>query len=106
MSSMIRQPKDINEQTPWQEMTLGGEIPGPATSVATLTGEWRSNRPVYLAQNCKQCLLCVPFCPDSSIPVREGKRMDFDYDHCKGCGICYKICPFSAIEFVKEGEGA
>lgn len=101
---MIRQPKDINEQTPWQEMTLGGEIAEPSTSVRTMTGEWRSNRPVYIADKCKQCLLCAPFCPDSSIPVKDGKRLDFDYDHCKGCGICYKVCPFSAIEFVKEGE--
>ena len=101
---MIRQPKDINEQTPWQEMTLGGEIAEACTSVRTMTGEWRSNRPVYIADKCKQCLLCAPFCPDSSIPVKEGKRLDFDYDHCKGCGICYKVCPFSAIEFVKEGE--
>ena len=101
---MIRQPKDINEQTPWQEMTLGGEIAEPYTSVRTMTGEWRSNRPVYIADKCKQCLLCAPFCPDSSIPVKDGKRLDFDYDHCRGCGICYKVCPFSAIEFVKEGE--
>lgn len=99
---MIRQVKDINESTPWQELTLGGEIAEPATSVATRTGEWRSNRPVYVPANCKQCLLCAPFCPDSSIPVKDMKRLDFDYDHCKGCGICWKICPFSAIEFVKE----
>ena len=97
---------DINEQSPWQELTQGGEIAEAATSVNTITGEWRSNRPVYIAQNCKQCLLCAPFCPDSSIPVVDKKRGDFDYDHCKGCGICYKICPFSAIDFVKEGEEA
>lgn len=103
---MIRQIKDINEQTPWQELTLGGEVAEAATSVATMTGEWRSNRPVWMEANCKQCLLCAPFCPDSSIPVKDGKRADFDYDHCKGCGICYKICPFSAIDFVKEGEQA
>ncbi len=40
-----------------------------------------------------------PFCPDSSIPVRDGRRTDFDYDHCKGCGICAQVCPFSAIEW-------
>ena len=101
---MIRQPKDINEKTPWQEMTIGGEIAEPATATVTKTGEWRSNRPVWVQENCKQCLLCAPFCPDSSIPVTEMKRGDFDYDHCKGCGICFKICPFSAIKFVKEGE--
>ena len=101
---MIRQAKDINEKTPWQEMTVGGEIAEPGTSVLTMTGQWRSDRPVYIAENCKQCLLCAPFCPDASIPVKDGKRGDFDYDHCKGCGICYKICPFQAIDFVMEGD--
>ena len=47
-------------------------------------------------------MLCVPFCPDSSIPVKDGKRLDFDFKHCKGCGICVKVCPFDAIDFVKE----
>ena len=47
-------------------------------------------------------VLCVPFCPDASIPVTDGKRADFDFDHCKGCGICYKVCPFQAITFGKE----
>ncbi len=101
---MIRQAKDIDEKTPWQEMTPGGEIAEPCTSVYTLTGRWRSDRPVWDPGKCKQCLLCAPFCPDSSIPVKDGKRGDFDLDHCKGCGICYKICPFSAIDFVKERD--
>ena len=100
----MKKPLEINEHSTWQEMTPGGEIAGGATSAATLTGQWRSNRPVYIRENCKQCLLCAPFCPDSSIPVKDSKRSDFDYDHCKGCGICWKICPFGAIDFVKEGE--
>lgn len=40
--------------------------------------------------------------PDSSIPVKDGKRLDFDFKHCKGCGICVEVCPFDAIDFVKE----
>ena len=56
----------------------------------------------YSKDKCKQCLLCVPFCPDSSIPVSGGRRTDFDFDHCKGCGICVKVCPFDAIDYVKE----
>ena len=66
------------------------------------SGEWRANIPVWDPQKCKQCLLCAPFCPDASIPVTDGRRGEFDFDHCKGCGICWKVCPFGAIDFVKE----
>lgn len=100
---MIREPKDINENTPWQEMTVGGEIACGGTSKCTMTGEWRADRPVWAEDKCKQCLLCALYCPDSSIPVADKKRADFDYDHCKGCGICSKVCPFGAIDMIQEG---
>ena len=96
--------KDINEQTPWQRLTPGGEIYEGGTARLTLTGQWRSDRPVWDPTVCKQCLLCVPFCPDSSIPVQDKRRGDFDYDHCKGCGICWQVCPFQAIRMEKEGR--
>ena len=92
----------INEQITWQDITPGGMIVEPGTSVLTKTGEWRVNIPTFIAEKCKHCLLCVPVCPDSSIPVKDGKRGDFDFDHCKGCGICWKVCPFDAITFGKE----
>ncbi len=82
---------------PWQDMTEGMTITGPGTSRAFHTGEWTSNKPVFHEEKCTQCLLCTPVCPDSSIPVTDGKRGAFDYDHCKGCGICVKACPFGAI---------
>lgn len=94
--------KDINEQSKWQELTPGCEIYEPGTAEMTITGEWRTMAPKWHPAKCKQCLLCAPFCPDSSIPVVAGKRQDFDFDHCKGCGICYKVCPFHAITFGKE----
>ncbi|MBP3871854.1 MAG: 4Fe-4S binding protein [Faecalicoccus sp.] len=93
--------KDIHENSPWQEMTPGGEIYEGGTARMTKTGEWRSDVPVWMQDKCKQCLMCVPFCPDSSIPVVDGKRTDFDYDHCKGCGICWNACPFQAIRMEK-----
>lgn len=96
--------KDINEQSKWQELTPGCEIYEPGTAAQTITGEWRTMAPVWEPAKCKQCLLCVPFCPDSSIPVISGMRGEFDFDHCKGCGICYKVCPFHAISFGKEDE--
>lgn len=93
---------DINENISWQDITKGAEIYEPATSRLVNTGEWRVMTPVFLEDKCKQCLLCVPFCPDSSIPVENGRRTDFDFYHCKGCGICVTVCPFEAIDFVKE----
>ena len=94
---MALKASEINEQTRWQDLTEGLQIYEPATSKDFMTGEWRTQTPILDKEKCKQCLLCVPFCPDSSIPVKDGKRLDFDYDHCKGCGICVKACPFNAI---------
>ncbi len=85
----------------WQDLTLGCTIVGSATAASFSTGDWRVDTPHFLADQCKQCLLCVPACPDSAIPVKDGRRTDFDFDHCKGCGICEKTCPFGAIEMLK-----
>ena len=98
------QMKDISPESTYEEMTPGGMIYGSGNAEHFNTGEWRVAVPAWQSESCKQCLLCVPVCPDSSIPVKEGKRSDFDFDHCKGCGICFKVCPFKAISFKKNGE--
>lgn len=93
----------ITEKSPWQDITVGNQVYGAGTSKVVKTGEWRTQTPVFDSEKCKQCLLCVPVCPDSSIPVKDCRRGAFDYDHCKGCGICAKVCPFDAIS-MKEGQ--
>lgn len=95
--------KNINEKTPHEDLTEGLMMFAAATSKEFNTGEWRTNTPIFDSEKCKQCLLCVPVCPDSAIPVVDCKRTDFDYDHCKGCGICLKACPFNAIS-MREGQ--
>ncbi len=93
----------INKKTSHKDLTEALMVYNAGTSRAFHTGEWRNNTPVWKEDACRQCLLCTPCCPDSSIPVTEGKREDFDYDHCKGCGICASVCPFQAIE-MQEGS--
>lgn len=93
----------INEHVGWKDLTLGMNIYNSGTSVMFNTGEWRTDTPEFIEDKCKQCLLCIPVCPDSSIPMADGKRLDFDFDHCKGCGICAKVCPFDAIA-MRKGE--
>ena len=87
----------LGVKTKWQDLTEGMIVAGAGTSKDFLTGEWSTRKPEFMEDKCKQCLLCVPVCPDSSIPVKDMKRGAFDYDHCKGCGICVKVCPFGAI---------
>ena len=81
----------------WRDLTEGMVIARAGTSREFNTGEWSTSKPLFIEDKCKQCLLCVPVCPDSSIPVAAMKRGAGDSDHCKGCGICVKACPFGAI---------
>lgn len=89
---------NIDSNTPWEDMTIAGNISSPGNSREFKTGDWRSIKPVWIPEKCTQCGLCFPVCPDDAIPVgKDQKRTDFDYDACKGCGICSKVCPFNAI---------
>ena len=89
----------LNNNTPWQELTIGGNIYTAGNAKECKTGDWRSSTPVFIPEKCTQCGLCFPVCPEDSIPVnKECKRADFDLYSCKGCGVCAKVCPFGAIE--------
>ena len=92
----------ITPEISWKDITPGGTIYDSGSASHFKTGDWRTMIPVYHSDQCKQCLLCFPVCPDSSIPLTGQSRGDFDFDHCKGCGICFKVCPFGAITFIKE----
>lgn len=103
--SCKKQLKDVPVNVTWKETTIGGMIDSAGNAELFKTGDWRSMKPIWLVEKCKQCLLCYPVCPDTSILINEeGKRIDFDYDHCKGCGVCVKVCPFKAIDFVEESK--
>ena len=97
---------NINNNTPASKMTIGGNIYQAGNALEFKTGDWRSVKPVFLSEKCKQCGLCFPVCPDDAIPVNKEtlQREDFNYDYCKGCGVCAKTCPFGAIEMRKEDE--
>lgn len=97
--------RDVPNDVTWKETTRGGTISSAGNAELFKTGDWRSMKPIWLQEKCKQCLLCYPVCPDTSILIdAEGKRTEFDYDHCKGCGVCAKVCPFKAIDFVEESK--
>jgi pyruvate ferredoxin oxidoreductase delta subunit len=92
----------INDHSTWKELSPGGVVCEGGTAALFKTGDWRTMIPAFVEDKCKHCMLCIPVCPDSSIPVKGDKRQDFDFMHCKGCGLCFKVCPFGAITFGKE----
>jgi len=86
--------KDAKSDYKWNEVSPGGNILEPGTSLEVNTGDWRIFIPKFFKDECIQCMLCFPVCADSAIPVNSaGQREDFDFKHCKGCGVCYKVCP-------------
>ena len=96
---------NIDKTTPMENLTIGGNIYTAANAKEFKTGDWRSIKPIWIEEKCKQCGLCFPVCPDHSIPVCKDslRRTDYNYDYCKGCGVCAKVCPFAAIEMKEEG---
>ena len=89
----------IDTNTKWEDLTIGGTIYDAGNAMEFKTGSWRSIKPIFKEEACKQCGLCFPVCPEDAIPVNsEKKREDFNYDMCKGCGVCSKVCPFNAIK--------
>lgn len=97
MSDTLTQAQKLNPKCSWQELTDGLIVTEAGNSVEFETGLWTTVKPNFIADKCKQCLLCAPACPDSAIPVKDSKRGEFDLEHCKGCGICVNACPFGAI---------
>ena len=62
---------DINNTTPMEDLTIGGNIYEAGNAMNFKTGDWRSMRPVYISDKCKQCGLCFPVCPENAIPVNR-----------------------------------
>jgi pyruvate ferredoxin oxidoreductase delta subunit len=81
-----------------------GAVADGGTMARLNTGTWRTYVPVTDFEKCTNCLLCWIACPDSAIPVAEGKRKLTNMQHCKGCGICATECPAHAIEMKLESE--
>ena len=69
---------NINPNTPMEKMTPGGDIYTAGNAREFKTGDWRSIKPIFISEKCKQCGLCFPVCPDDAIPVnKECNREDF-----------------------------
>ena len=90
----------------WKNEKDGGVITVPGSALELKTWDWRTRRAVWIKENCKQCTLCWPVCPEDCILIDKEQKIrgEFDYEYCKGCGICAKVCPYNAIIMVNEED--
>jgi pyruvate ferredoxin oxidoreductase gamma subunit len=83
------------------------DIRAAASSEQSLTGAWRTFRPVIDHEHCNRCSwICGTLCPDSAIRIDADHTPHIDYQHCKGCLVCVAVCPPHAIRAAPEGEAA
>ncbi|MFY9382986.1 MAG: 2-oxoacid:acceptor oxidoreductase family protein [Acetomicrobium sp.] len=87
-----------------EDLPFAGTVPSvDKENEKRITGNWRSERPVWSKERCTNCLLCWVTCPDSVVVYKTPEAMDFtNLKYCKGCGICASVCPTKAITMVPE----
>lgn len=95
--------KKENELTV-KDLEIGAIITEPGNSDLYLTGDWKSERPVFDYDLCNNCGLCFLYCPEGCIQLDEDECYQVDLSYCKGCGICAHDCPRDAIAMVEEEE--
>ena len=45
----------LNNNTPWQDLTIGGNIYTAGNAKEFKTGDWRSTTPIFKSELCKHC---------------------------------------------------
>ena len=87
---MSKTEETLNPKTPYQDLTIGGNIYTAGNAKEFKTGDWRSQKPVWISEKCKQCGLCWPVCPDDAIPVHCTMFTFNSYEVCIYLTVTYE----------------
>lgn len=77
-------------------------ISKPDKAASSVTGTWRTFRPVINRERCNKCMMCWLYCPEGVVSKDSNGYPVVDYEFCKGCGICANECRAKAIDMVVE----
>lgn len=82
----------------WVENGIFGDFIEDDLKVYDLvtTGEGRLKQPVWNAELCVNCELCIKNCPNNAITKDESNKYTSNDNKCIGCSICTAVCPKKA----------
>jgi uncharacterized Fe-S center protein len=79
---------------------LGAAIKNTGMGCASRAGKLEQHsvtHPRVQAKQCRNCSVCMSFCPEAAIEQAEG-HVVIDPAKCIGCGECLVVCKFGAIK--------
>lgn len=87
----------LEKKISWKKLSKEDSVvANPGNSNHYKTGSWVPKKLIFKKENCINCLLCWPVCPDDAIILdKEGKVIGIDTEHCKDCGLCIEACPMN-----------
>ncbi len=103
----------------YETAPMGGVLPNPGNTVWNDLSTSRTGWiPVFNADECIHCGLCVMVCPDyclvwarENVEQADGEVIEYprlqgvDYHYCKGCMRCIETCPTEAMRREAEAPG-
>jgi uncharacterized Fe-S center protein len=80
---------------------VGGAIKNLGMGCASRAGKLEQHcevHPRISAKACRNCSICVDYCPSGAISQAEGSAR-IDDERCLGCGECLTVCRYGAVKF-------
>ena len=65
----------------------------------------KRNLPDFTRERCKQCGICVHFCPKGALTLdAQNNPVLTDPEACNACRLCEYLCPDFGVKVRRDGE--